>query len=50
MILNLSDSSNFPLLVTSDYDLAYGTLISTKDRTTLVPDNVYRNHFRKMRV
>ena len=49
MILNLLDSSIFPFVVTADYDLAYGVLLSTKDKTALIPDGVYRNHVKKLR-
>jgi len=49
MILNLLDSSNFPFVITSDYDLAYGTILSTDDKSALVPDNVYRNHIKKLK-
>lgn len=49
MILNLLDSSVFPFVVTMDFDLAYGTLLSTKDKTALVPDSLYRNRLKKLR-
>lgn len=49
MILNLFDASVFPFVVTSDYDLAYGTILSTQEKIALVPDSVYRNHIRKLR-
>jgi hypothetical protein len=49
MILNLLDSSVFNFVITSDYDLAYGTMLSTQNKTALVPENVYRNHIRKLR-
>jgi predicted nucleic acid-binding protein len=49
MILNLLDSSNFPFVITSDYDLAYGTILSTENKTALVPDNIYRNHIKKLK-
>lgn len=48
-ILNLLDSSIFNFVVTSDYDIAYGTILSTSDRTALVPDRVYRNHIKKLK-
>jgi hypothetical protein len=45
MILNLFDSTILPFIVTMDFDLAYGTLQSTQDKTALIPDNLYRNKF-----
>jgi hypothetical protein len=49
MILNLLDSSVFPFVVTMDFDLAYGVMLSTKDKSALVPDNLYRNRLRKLK-
>lgn len=49
MILNLFDSSVFKFVITLDYDLAYGTILNTTDKIALVPDNVYRNHIKKLR-
>ncbi len=49
MILNLLDSSILKFIVTSDFDLAYGAILSTQDKTALVPDSVYRNHVKKLR-
>lgn len=49
MILNLLDSSIFPFVVTMDFDLAYGVMASTKDKTVLVPDNLYRNRLKTLK-
>jgi predicted nucleic acid-binding protein len=49
MILNLFDCSVFPILVTSDFDLAYGVLQSTEDKVVFVPDSLYRNRLKKLR-
>jgi hypothetical protein len=49
MILNLLDCSVFPFIVTMDFDLAYGVMLSTKDKTALVPDNLFRNRLKKLR-
>jgi hypothetical protein len=49
MMLNLLDSSIFSFVVKSDYDLGYGVLLSTSDKAVLLPDNVYRNHIKKLR-
>lgn len=49
MILNLLDASVFPFVVTMDFDLAYGVMASTTDRTVLVPDNLYRNRLKKLK-
>jgi hypothetical protein len=49
MILNLFDSSIFPFIVTMDFDLAYGVIASTSDKTALVPDNLYRNRLKKLK-
>jgi hypothetical protein len=50
MILNLLDASIFPFLVTMDFDLAYGVMLSAPDKTALVPDNLYRNRIKKLRL
>lgn len=49
MILNLFDCSIFPFVVTMDFDLAYGVLQSTTDKTAIVPDNLYRNRLKKLK-
>ena len=49
MILNLLDSSVFPFVVTSDFDLAYGTLLSTTDKVAFVPDSLFRDRIKKLR-
>jgi hypothetical protein len=49
MILNMFDSSIFPIIVTSDFDLAYGVVASTDDKIALVPDNLYRNRLKKLK-
>jgi predicted nucleic acid-binding protein len=49
MILNLFDCSVFPMLVTMDFDLAYGVLGSVADKTVFVPDNLFRNRIKKLR-
>ena len=49
MILNLLDSSVFPMIVTMDFDLAYGVMLSTKDKAALVPDNLHRNRIKKLK-
>jgi hypothetical protein len=50
MILNLFDCSILPFVVTMDFDLAYGALQSTQDKVALVPDNLYRNRFKKLKL
>ncbi len=49
MILNMLDASIFPFVITMDFDLAYGVMLSTRDKVALVPDNLYRNRLRKLR-
>ncbi|HMN69753.1 MAG TPA: hypothetical protein PKC28_14515 [Bdellovibrionales bacterium] len=49
MILNILNSSVFPFVITMDFDLAYGVMLSAKDKTALVPDNLYRNRIKKLR-
>jgi hypothetical protein len=49
MILNFLDSSIFKLIITADYDLTYGTILNTQNKIALVPDNIYRNHVKKLR-
>lgn len=49
MILNLLDASVFPFVVTMDFDLAYGVMLSAPDKTALVPDSLYRNRIKKLR-
>jgi predicted nucleic acid-binding protein len=49
MILNLLNSSVFPFVITSDFDLAYGVLASTQDKVAFVPDNLYRNRLKKLK-
>ncbi|MBY0384454.1 hypothetical protein K2X05_04775 [bacterium] len=49
MILNLFDSSIFPFLLTMDFDLAYGVMLSAQDKVVMVPDNLYRNRIKKLR-
>jgi len=49
MILNILDSSIFHFAISLDYDLAYGVLLSTKDKAILIPDGLYRNHIKKLR-
>lgn len=49
MILNLLDASVFPFVVTMDYDMAYGVTYCTQDKVALIPDNLYRNYFKKMK-
>jgi hypothetical protein len=49
MILNLFDCTILPFVVTMDFDLAYGTLQSTQDKTALIPDNLYHNRFKKIK-
>lgn len=49
MILNLLDASIFPFVVTMDFDLAYGVMLSVPDKTALVPDSLYRNRIKKLR-
>lgn len=49
MILNMLDTSIFPFVVTMDFDLAYGVMLSAPDKTALVPDSLYRNRIKKLR-
>lgn len=49
MILNLFNASIFTFLITSDYDLAYGLAVSTQNKVAIIPDNIYINHFKKMK-
>jgi hypothetical protein len=48
MILNVLDSSHLNFVATTDFDLAYGVLLSS-DKASLVPDNIYRNHIKKLK-
>lgn len=49
MILNVLDSSKFTFAITTDYDLAYGTILSSADRTALIPDSLYNRQIKKLR-
>lgn len=49
MILNLLNSSVFPFVVTSDFDLAYSVLASTEEKVAFVPDNLYRNRLKRLK-
>jgi predicted nucleic acid-binding protein len=49
MILNLLDCSVFPFVVTSDFDLAYGTILNTDQKVAMVPDSLYRRHIKHLR-
>ena len=50
MILNVLDSSVFQFAITADYDLAFGTVLSTKDKTVFVPESLYRRQLKKLRI
>lgn len=49
MILNLFDCSIFPFVVTMDFDLAYGVMRSTDEKSAFIPDNLYRNRLKKLK-
>lgn len=49
MILNVLNSSIFPFVVSSDYDMAYGILMSGESKSILVPDSLYNRHLKKLR-
>lgn len=49
MILNLFEASIFPVLITMDFDLAYGVMLNAKDKNVLVPDNLFRNRLKKLK-
>lgn len=49
MILNLFEASVFPILITMDYDLAYGVMLNAKDKHVFVPDNLFRNKLKKLK-
>jgi hypothetical protein len=49
MILNVLNSSVFPFAISADYDMAYGVLKSSGDKTILVPDALYRRHLKGLR-
>jgi predicted nucleic acid-binding protein len=49
MILNVFNSSAFPLLVSTDYDLAYAVLAEDNTKTILVPDSLYERKIKGLR-
>ncbi len=49
MLVNLLDASLLRFIVTTDFDLAYGVLLSAPGKTALVPDSLYRNRLKKLR-
>lgn len=49
MILNVLDSSTFPLVISADYDLAYGVLKLQNNKTILVPDSIYNRNLKGLR-
>ena len=49
MILNVFNSSVFPLLVTTDYDLAYAVLAENNAKTILIPDSLYARKIKGLR-
>jgi hypothetical protein len=49
MILNVLNSSIFPFIISSDYDIAYGVLKSSNEKAILVPDTLFNRHLKKIR-
>jgi predicted nucleic acid-binding protein len=49
MLLNLFDCSIFQILISTDYDLAYGNLAETNDKVVLVPDSLYEKKIKSLR-
>lgn len=49
MLLNLFDCSIFPILISTDYDLAYGNLAETNDKLVLVPDSLHERKIKSLR-
>jgi hypothetical protein len=49
MLLNLFDCSVFPVLISADYDLAYGLLAEENEKVVLVPDSLYASKIKSLR-
>lgn len=49
MLLNLFDSSVFDILITTDFDLAYGNLAEANSKCVLVPDGLYLRKIKALR-
>ncbi len=49
MLLNVLVSSNFPFIVSGDYDIAYGVLAESAAKVALIPDKLYRNRVKNLR-
>lgn len=49
MLMNVLNSSIFPFIVSADYDLAYGVLQNSTNKSILVPDNLYRRYLKGLR-
>jgi hypothetical protein len=46
MLVNVLHSSNFPFIVSADFDIAYSALADSGNKTTLIPDNL---HYKKIK-
>lgn len=49
MLLNVLVSSNFPFIVSGDYDIAYGVLAEAADKVALIPDKLYQKRVKNLR-
>lgn len=47
MILNMFNSTNIPILITTDYDLVYAGAISDDSKLIFCPESFYLNHIRQ---
>ena len=50
MILNMLNCSTLPFLVSADYDMAYAMLAEPNEKTILVPNALYREKIRKLKI
>lgn len=50
MILNMLNCSVLPLLVSADYDMAYAVIADQSEKTILVPNALYREKIKKLKI
>jgi len=50
MILNMLKSSVFPFVVSGDYDMAYAILLDETKKAILIPDSLYRNKIKNLKL
>lgn len=49
MLVNVLYSSNFPFVVSADFDIAYSVLADSGDKTALIPDNLHYKKIKSLR-